>query len=133
MEPDRNDKADVRDSALFVVLAQINDHMIAIRNNLEENLAVATATRACDIRTYLDFRTEEEVRCFESYVEAKTHSGEIFCWSLDVTLTSLGWKFQRCVMRQTKDGEQLENEFANNCSALMNHFEESAKNFDFST
>ncbi len=76
---------------------------------------------------------------FEAYVEAKTNKGEVFVWSVDITQTSLGWKFQRCVARQTADGEELQEEFkdlifgtldelANNYMDLMIEFDESADN-----
>jgi hypothetical protein len=127
---------------LLVVLAKINDFMMSIWKDADSNTAVAEATRGCDIRRYRDFMTEEEVECFEAYVEAKTHAGEIFIWSLDISLTSLGWKLQRCVASRTKDGEQQEKEFedftfdsfdelAKNYGTLMFEFSESAKGFDF--
>lgn len=142
MRSDRNDKASVSEGALLVMLAEINNHMMTIRDNLASNPAVVAATRGCDIRRYRGSMREETVHNFESYVEAKTDSGEIFCWSLYITLTPHGWKFERNVAKQTSDGEQQEKDFedlafgsfddlANHCAALMVDFEESAKNFDF--
>jgi hypothetical protein len=138
MKSDREDNADV----LLVMLAKINDAMMAIRANLASNPAVAAATRGCDIRRYRGSMREDEDHRLETYVEATTHMGEIFCWSLDIILTSLGWEFQRNVARQTSDGEQQEKEFedftfrtfdelAKNYIALMMDFEESAKTFEF--
>jgi hypothetical protein len=137
-----NDKADVPEGALLPLLSGINDHMMTIRSNLASNPAVVAATRGCDIRRYRDLAMEEEVHYFEAYVEATTHTGELFCWSLDVIQTSLGWKFQRNVAKQMNDGEQHKIEFedyvfgnfddlADNCMALMIDFNESARNFDF--
>ena len=148
MRLDSDQKTDVQERHLFVMFAKINDDMMAIRNNLASNPAVAAATRGCDIRRYRGSMIEEEVHCFEASVEAKTHTGEIFCWSLDITLMSHGWKFQRNVGkfqrnvgRQTSDGEQQENGFeeftfadfhslAANCATLMIEFAASAKNFE---
>jgi hypothetical protein len=109
---------------------------------MESNPAVVAATRGCDVRRYRDLMKEEEAHCFEAYVEATTHMGEIFCWSLDITLTSLGWKLERRVAKQTSDGEQQKNEFedftfenfndlADRYTALTIDFAESARNFDF--
>ena len=142
MKSDRPDKADIQERDLLVILAKINDHMMEIRNNLASNPAVIAATRGCDIRRYRDFMEQDEVHCFEAYVEAETHMGEIICWSLDITLRSRIWKFQRYVAKQTSDGAQYDNEFedfafedfdglANNCVTLMTEFSQSAKNFDF--
>jgi hypothetical protein len=116
--------------------------MMSIRNIVESNSAATVATRGCDIRRYQDSMMEEEVHCFEAYVEATTDTGDIFCWSLDITLTSLGWKLQRRVAKQTSDGEQEKIKFddftfenfddlADNCMALTIDFVESARNFDF--
>jgi hypothetical protein len=128
--------------ALLVLLSEINSHLITIRRILESNPLVATSTRGCDIRLYRDFMTEEEVHGFESYVEATTHTGRVFNWSLDIGLTSLGWGFQRRVAEQTIDGERLKIDFedvtfgnfddlAEKCLPLMAEFVESAKSFDF--
>src|ERR1700732_959172 len=139
MRLDSDHKTDVQERHLFVMFAKIHDDMMAIRNNLASNPAVAAATRGCDIRRYRGSMIEEEVHCFEASVEAKTHTGEIFCWSLDITLLSPVGKFQRNVGRQTSDGEQQENGFeeftfadfdslAANCATLMIEFAASAKN-----
>lgn len=124
------------------MFAMINDHMMAIRSNLGSNPAVASATRGCDIRRYQGSMREEAVYSFEAYVEAATHTGEIFCWQLDVNFTSHGWEFQRSISRQTSGGGQPEKGFedlafedfgslADSCGSLMIEFAESAKNFDF--
>jgi hypothetical protein len=118
-----------------ILLANINDRMIAIREMLGANPAVASATRGCDVRLY------RESCVFEAYVEAETRIGVLVSWLLDVTLTSTGWSFERRVAKQTKDGEQVEIEFedfaspdfsdlAANCLALMAPFEEAARSFD---
>jgi hypothetical protein len=148
MKSGSDDKADVQERHLFVMLAKINDDMMAIRNNLASNPAVVAATRDFDIRRYQRSMIDEEVHCFEASVEAKTHTGEIFCWSLDITLMSHGWKFQRSIGKfqskvggQTSDGEQQENGFeeftfadfdslASNYVTLMIEFAASAKNFE---
>ena len=142
MRPTPDDKADTPEGPLLIMFTEITDRMMTICTHLTTNSGVAAVTRGCDIRRYQDSMREEEVYCFESYVEATTHTGELFCWLLDITLTSLGWQFQRYVTRQTDDGERYEPEFeditfekfddlANNYMALMIDFEESAKNFDF--
>jgi hypothetical protein len=86
--------------------------------------------------------TEEQVYCFETYVDVTTHAGTAFNWSLDIWLTPQGWKFRRSVGEQTIDGEQPRIDFddqifgsfddlAKNYSSLMAEFVESAKSFDF--
>jgi len=142
MKSDHKDNASVSEGAILVMLAEINDRMMAIREKLASNPAVVAATRSCDIRRYKGSMQEEAVRTFESYVEAETHTGETVCWSLFITLMPLGWEFERYVARLTKDGEQQENEFeeltfgsfddlANHYAALMADFEKSATNFNF--
>src|SRR5258708_35732231 len=110
MKYERNDGVAGPDGALLVLLSEINGHLRATRRILESNPLVAAATRGCDIRLYRDFMTDEEVHCFESHVEA-THTGTAFNWSLDITLMSLGWKFQRRVAELTIDGEQIKIDF----------------------
>ena len=112
MKSDRGDKAEAPESALFDMLANINDHMKVIRSNLASNPVVVAATSVCDVMRYRDPASEEDMRhYFEAYVEAETHTGEMFCWSLDVVLTSLGWKFQRDIAKQTSDGAYSVREF----------------------
>jgi hypothetical protein len=142
MRSDRDHHTGVREGDLLVLLAKVNEHMRSIRENLESNPTVVAATRGCDIRRYRDFMMEEEVHYFEAYVEAKTHTGDIFCWSLDIILTSQGWKLQRYVGKRTSNKEQPKKEFedftfekfddlADSCMVLMIDFAESARNFDF--
>jgi hypothetical protein len=144
MTSDHNDKASFPEGALLVILAEINHQMMAIRDNLASSPAVVAATRGCDIRRYQGSMREEAVHNFESYVEAKTDTGEIFCWSLYITLMPHGWKFERNVARQTSDGEQQEKDFedftcdslselADHYMALMADFYQSTSNFDFSS
>ena len=45
---------------------------------------------------------------FEAYVEAETRAGTLFCWTVDIHLTSRGWEIQRQVAKQTRDGGQPE-------------------------
>jgi putative heme degradation protein len=140
MRSDRDEKSSARKGDLLVILATINNHMALIRKSLESNPAVSAVTRGCDVRRYHDLILEEEVNCFETHVEATIHTGNIFCWSLDINLTSQGWKFQRHVAKQTSDGEQQEigfedltfedfDDLANSCVSLMIEFTESARNF----
>ena len=121
---------------VILLLADINGRMMAIRQTLAARTAVVSATRGCDIRLYRD-------SCgFESYVEAEISTGAMFNWSLDIMLTSNGWIFQRRVAKQTKDGEDVEIEFADclfpdfgnlteSYLVLMTQFEETASTFDF--
>jgi hypothetical protein len=140
MKSDRGDKTRAPERALFAIFANINDHMKVIRSNLASNPAVVAATNGCDVVRYRNSELEEDVHYFEAYVEAETHTGEMFCWLLDVILTSLGWKFQRHVVKQTDDGQETVKEFEdfafgdlndlNDCyMALMIQFDESAKSF----
>jgi hypothetical protein len=142
MRSDHNDNASVSEGALLVMLAEINNHMMTIRDKLASNPAVVAATRSCDIRRYQGSMRDEAVHNFESYVEAKTDKGEIFCWSLYITLMPHGWRFERNIARQTSDGEQQEKDFedftfdrfselANHYMALMTDFHQSTNNFDF--
>jgi hypothetical protein len=142
MKYGREDGVGGSGAALLVVLSEINSHLIEIRKILESNPLVSAAKRSCDVRPYSDFMTEEKVHYFESYVEATTHTGRAFNWSLDIALTSLGWRFQRRVAEQTTDGEQVSIDFedvmfrsledlAENYLRLIAEFVESAKSFDF--
>jgi hypothetical protein len=126
--------------SLLTFLAKINECMIAIRAALGSNAAVCTATRGCDIRKYQDSMQEGEVYTFESYVEAETTNDDIIVWSLDITLTSSGWRYQRRIAKRTKDGEQVLDEFrdlsfqsvgdlTNNALVLTNEFVVSAIDF----
>jgi hypothetical protein len=144
MTLDTPDKADNPSVALFNVLADVNIDMMTIRQSVASDPAVIDATRGCDIRRYRAFDSDEEYPCFEAYVEAETRAGAVFCWSLDIKRTSLGWTFQRQMSERTADGAEPgpEQEFqdytfatfddlANNWSALMTEFKESAEHFDF--
>ncbi len=142
MKSDPSDNASVSEGGILVILAEINDHMMTIRDKLASNPAVVAATRNCDIRRYHGSMQEEAVHTFESFVEAKTYKGEIFCWSLYITLMPHGWRFERIIARQTSDGEQQEKDFedftfgefselANHYEVLMTDFYQSTNNFDF--
>jgi hypothetical protein len=128
---------DVADNArnALLLFADVNNHMMTIRETLASNPAIASATRSCDVRQYRD------LHCFESYVEAETRAGTLFCWTVEIHLTSQGWEIQRQVAKQTRDGGQPEIQFdhfmfetfdglASSVSGLMAEFVESAKNFD---
>jgi len=127
---------------LFATIAQVNNSMIALRAALGSNPLAHTATRGCDIRRYGDFASEQDVYIFESYVEVETRSKELFCWSMDLTLSSEGWKVQRTIAKRTNDGEQIRSDFedstfrrfcelADNISPLVKEFVDSASSFKF--
>jgi hypothetical protein len=136
------DKADGPSRVLFNALADISMSMMTICENLGSNPAVIAATRGCDLRRYQGSMLGEEFSSFEAYVEAETRAGALFCWSLEIDQTSLGWTFERQVSKQARDGAKPEKIFqdytfatvddlANNWSVLMTEFEDSAKHFDF--
>lgn len=114
MKSARDDKADMPEGHLLVMFTDITDHMITIWSHLASNPGVAAAARSCDVRRYQDSMREEEVYYFESYVEATTHTGEIFCWSLDITLTSRAGSF-----RGTLRGKQAMESSMNQNSRIL--------------
>lgn len=137
MNVDPKHQAEGAKSAMLM-FADISTRMIAIRQVLGEKPGVASATRGCDIRLY------QNSCCFESYVETETDQGAAFSWLLDVTSTSTGWSLQRWVVKEASEGAQVEIEFqdfvsndfaelAGQYAILLTEFEESAKNFDFSS
>jgi hypothetical protein len=142
MTSEWDDKVEASVGRLLVALAEINDRMMVIRTDLASNPAIVEATRGSDVRRYRDSFTQQEKYLFEAYVEAKTRTGHVFWWLVDITRLSEGWIFQRRIGKQAKDGEQIEREFedrtfesfdelARNGMTLMDDFAESAKDFNF--
>ena len=102
------DKADGPSRVLFNALADISMSMMTICENLGSNPAVIAATRGCDLRRYQGSMLGEEFSSFEAYVEAETRAGALFCWSLEIDQTSLGWTFERQVSKQARDFRESE-------------------------
>lgn len=136
--------ADNLDKTLIVLLAETTRHMLTLWEVLHSNSVVAKARRGCDVQKYRRSMTDEgDVYTFESYVEAETRNGEVFCWAVDIARGSWGWELQRDVSKQFKDGAHVVKDFdthrfasvidlASKHADLMVEFAKSADDFDFS-
>ena len=129
------------ETQLFAMLAEITGGMMKIRELLAANPAVTRATRGCDLQRYRG-TMDPETLSFESYVEADTHSGKTFVWSLDVNLTPTAWTVDRIVAEQISEGWDNQRDFddaifdsfdamAGRFPALIAEFIESARDFAF--
>ena len=129
------------ETRLFAMLAEITAGMMKIRELLAANPAVTTAKRGCDLQRYRG-TMDPETLSFESYVEAETHAGKTFIWSLDVNLAPTAWTVDRIVAEQVGEGWDHKRDFDDavfdsfdaltaRCSALIAEFVESARDFEF--
>ena len=131
-----------RAQTLLILLAKTCEYMMAIWQLLYANPAVKLPTQGCDVRRYQP-EGEDEAYCFQTYVEAEPHVGDIVSWSLDICQTASGWRLDRNVSKQAEGGAETIvyferfvfgsfDELARRHAALMTEFVESASDFDFS-
>ncbi len=141
---EENSTAGDLDTVLIALFAATTSAMMTLWAMLHSNSAVAEVTRGCDIRQYQRSMSGngENVYTFESYVEAETSDGELFCWALDITRGPSGWELQRYISKQLKEGAQTVKDFddfkfgtfpelASKHPELLAEFVKSADNFDF--
>ena len=100
--------ADGTDKAVIVLFASINRSMSEIDGILSSKPAVDKATRTCDVRRYPGggLMDSPEWFSFEVYVEAETKTGDLFCWSFDLSLRSEKWTLSRDISRQGPGGHE---------------------------
>jgi hypothetical protein len=128
---------------LFALMAEVTDGMIAISQTLSSNPKCRSATRGTDIRLYRDtLKNGESKYSFESYVEAEAKNGGLYCWSLDIILTTNIWRMRRTVGKRVRDGEEVVQAFEDfssdsvfeleqNLPNLLTEFVSCAERFEF--
>jgi hypothetical protein len=117
--------------------------MLDIHKILSSRPTIAKVTHTCDVRRYpgLGGIESPEWFAFEVYVEAETKAGDLFCWSLDLSLRSETWTLSRDIAKQEQYQQSLSDfgsvayesfrELRDGYPPLMSEFVRSAENFAF--
>ena len=109
MTSSTSNEADSTAQAVIILLAGINRSMLEIHQILSSKSAVGKVAHTCDVRRYpwdggMD---TPEWYSFELYVEAETKTGDLFCWSFDLSLQSGKWTLSRDISKQEKYQQSL--------------------------
>lgn len=143
MTASTNNGAESTAQAVVVLFASINRSMLEIYKILSSKPAVDKVTHTCDVRRYPGRGGAEspEWFAFEVYVEAETKAGDLFCWSLDLSLRSDKWTLSRDVAKQEQYQQSLSDfgrvtygsfsELLDGYAPSMSEFVRSAENFTF--
>jgi hypothetical protein len=137
-------EADSTAQTVIVLLAGINRSMLDIHRILSSKSAADKVTHTCDVRRYPwdGGGDTPEWFSFEVYVEAETKAGDLFCWSLDLSLQSEKWTLSRDISKQEKHGAgsisdfdsvkyESFSELRDGYAPLMSEFVQSAEAFTF--